>query len=72
MAWQSGAGANGGNAVPGPESSGVQAYTLQGRDHTHRMLPVNSRHVQVLCDFCRQNGIVTSETGMPGRLNEKR
>jgi striatin 1/3/4 len=31
MAWQSGPNANGGNAVPGPESTGVQAYTLQGR-----------------------------------------
>lgn len=30
MAWQSGPGANGGNAVPAPEASGVQAYTLQG------------------------------------------
>ncbi|ETN44620.1 uncharacterized protein HMPREF1541_10290 [Cyphellophora europaea CBS 101466] len=30
MAWQSGAGAGGGNAMSGQESSGVQAYTLQG------------------------------------------
>ena len=29
MAWQSGAGANGGH-VQGLEPSGVQAYTLQG------------------------------------------
>lgn len=72
MAWQSGAGANGGNAVPGSESSGVQAYTLQGKNHIQRMLAVSSRNEQVLCDFCRQNGIVTNETGMPGRLNEKR
>lgn len=35
MAWQSGT-ANGGNAVPGPEPGGVQAYTLQG---ALRLLP---------------------------------
>lgn len=32
MAWQSGPSANGGNAVPGPEATGVQAYTLQGKE----------------------------------------
>ena len=30
MAWQ-GAGAGGGGGMPGGETSGVQAYTLQGK-----------------------------------------
>lgn len=56
------------------EANGVQAYTLQGRNSHVSVLAKEDadQSDQVLCDFCRPNGIDMKEIGMPGRLNGRR
>lgn len=76
MAWQSGAGGSGTGGMASGDSTGVQAYTLQGK--ALELWPVLVKELslisrlQVLCDSCKPNGTDMNATEMRGRLNARR